>query len=198
MGRNAGGRYAGEAGELLPDSFDGGQVIFSGAIGVISTTQLFQMQHRLAKAHANRIIPKAPTIGSQPDRHSGAARQGPQDAPTGSQLPHPIEEEWEALALEGEGQAAQEADPDNQTGDSGMDREGHSTFRITVALKVSNYGRRDPTGALETICDLITATRRRLSERFASRQLVGGNGGTRKRGSNNHHRKIVDKLPLPF
>ncbi len=150
------------------------------------------------RPNAKRTIPQAPAAGARTDRDTRAAIEEAQDAPEVSELPHSIEEEQQDYTDGVEGASVEVPDDNCEAGNSGMDREGRAAFRITVALKVSNYGRRDPTGAIETICDLITATRRRLGERLAARQLDGRIGRARTRRGRNHHRKTVEKLPLPF
>jgi len=136
------------------------------------------------------------------DRHPGTADTGPEEAQAAAsstaELPHTELQECEALDHEAaQREAAQETVPDYIPGVSGVDGESRPEFRISVTLKVSNRGRRDPTGALETICDVITATRRRLSERLSGGVVESGKGSSRRRGRDHHHRTAVeDKVPF--
>jgi hypothetical protein len=150
------------------------------------------------KTDAKRIVSEAPSVDVGDTGHPHAGIEIPQDTTAIPQLPHSEQEELQ----DGSGQASERSasgsgDGGDETGNSGMDREGRSAFRISVTLYVSNYGRRDPIGAFETICDLVTATRRRLSERFSSRDLEGPVVRTGKRGRKRDDRKTV-KGPLPF
>lgn len=81
---------------------------------------------------------------------------------------------------ESSGKASKETLPDYQAGVSTMDGASRPKFRITVTFYVSG-GRRDPTGMLETVCDLITHTRRRLMERLSGGKLESRRGALRKR-----------------
>lgn len=81
---------------------------------------------------------------------------------------------------------------------SKVDGESRGQFRITVVFHVSDRRRRDPTGAFETICDVITATVRRLNERLAGRFVEKKQRLTRRRRGNNHNRAIVDFDNPPF
>ncbi len=145
--------------------------------------------------NAKRIVSEAPAAGVGVDRHSGAPVEEAKDSATGSELPHTIEEELEDAGYEGPWSPAESTEDDDETGVSGMDREGRTSFRIHIALKVSNHGRRDPTGALETICDLLTDLQRRLSERLAARELDSRVSFARKRGRRNHSGKTVKFKP---
>lgn len=153
---------------------------------------LVERDGQLINPNATRPVPQTSAAGPRTDRRAGATVEEAQDASKVSQLPHTEQEELEDADSEvAEREAAGEADVDNQAGDSGMEREGRASFRITVAFKVSNYGRRDPTGALETICDLIPVVFRRLRERIARRKLVGGISAPRPGGRRNNNRKAV-------
>ena len=152
---------------------------------------------------ARRTVSKVTAIGADPHRHPGPAVEEAQDAAEVSQLPHSEHQELQDVDYDGEGSSLEASDVDLEAGVPGMEREGRSRFRIAVALRVSNYGRRDPTGAIETLCDLLTATRRRLSERLAARQLDSRVSFARKRGRDNHPRKTVTvtenkRGPVPF
>lgn len=104
----------------------------------------------------------------------------------------------ELQKLEADRDDGQDSVPHYQEGIQGVDGKGRATFRIDVIIRVSNRVRRDPTGAFETICDLITATRRRLRERLDGRLMESGDRPTRKRRrADNHHQADV-KGPLPF
>jgi len=117
---------------------------------------------------------------------------------TGGQLPHPELQEREAMDHEAsEREAFETALPDYVPGVSGVDGESRPEFRISVTLYVSNRVRRDPTGAFETLCDVITATRRRLRERLTGRFLEGGASPARRRRRPDRNPKTV-KEPLPF
>jgi len=113
---------------------------------------------------------------------------------TGAQTELPYTE-LQKLKADNPGARTNEAsDVDNVSGISRLDGASRPEFRITVTLHVSNRLRRDPTGAFETICDVITATRRRLSERFEGRFMEGKPRGTR-RGRRNHN---AGKTVVPF
>jgi|SRR6267142_5974537 len=81
---------------------------------------------------------------------------------------------------------------------STVDGESRGQFRITVVFHVSDRRRRDPTGAFETICDVITATVRRLNERLTGRFVEKKPRLVRRRRSNNHNRETVDFGKPPF
>lgn len=108
----------------------------------------------------------------------------------------------ELQKLEADRDDGKNAVPDYQKGIQGVDGEGSATFRIDVVIRVSNRVRRDPTGAFETICDLITATRRRLRERLDGRIVESGSRPARKRRrKNNDHKadvKSFDESKVPF
>ena len=145
---------------------------------------------------------------SAPSRTRAARNSGPTDkegpgecegdrSTDPGELPHPEQEEQQAVADEvAEREDAEEAVADYETGVSTVDGEGTGTFRIDVVIHVSNRVRRDPTGALETICDIITATRRRLGERLDGR-LVDSRKvrPNRRRRDDNDHK---DFLNPPF
>ena len=94
------------------------------------------------------------------------------------------------------GPAAEKAIPHYEAGVSTMDGESRPAFRISITLYVSG-GRRDPVGSFETVCDLITITRRRLMERLSGGQLEGDAMPTRRRGRKHRDRETGVKAP-PF
>jgi hypothetical protein len=147
---------------------------------------------------ARRTISETPAVNSGIEGDSGSTVEEAQDQAANCELPYPQHEELEDVVDEAsERETTAETAADFEAGVSGMAREGRSQFRISVTLKVSNYGRRDPTGALETICDLITTTRRRLYQRLTERKLVGPISEPRRRGRK-HHGGAVVKGKVPF
>ncbi len=172
------------------------QFIISDFMGVpledLARAGLRVVAGALERTNATRPIPQTAAADPGTQGHRDEAVAEAQDGGEVSELPHTELQEHEALDNEpAEWETAEETVSDHGAPVSGLEREGRGQFRISVTLKVSNYGRRDPTGAFETICDLITATRRRLSERLALRQLVGPIGDRRRRGRNNNSGKAV-------
>ena len=136
-------------------------------------------------------------------RDSGAAEQKPEgpaahDRPNHpAQLSHTELQKFESRGVEeSSGQTAGPPVLDYETGTGKVDGESRPTFRIEITLHVSNRMRRDPTGALETICDVITATRRRLSERLDPGFVEGGDVRARKRRRNSGDNKALVKVPF--
>lgn len=152
--------------------------------------------------------PERPVRGEtdSPDRAQAAGHPGPAqlsaetqdpDRAAEGQLPHSELQEFETLVDEGPaGSAAQTPVPDYEPGVSTVEGESRPEFRITVTLLVSNRGRRDPTGALETLMDTLTATRRRLSQRLAGRVVEGEAGPARPRRGHYRNTKAVGKVPF--
>lgn len=99
---------------------------------------------------------------------------------TAPELSHTELEKLQDVVDESEGETVEEAAADFQAGVSTMEGSSHPKFRITVTFYVSG-GRRDPTGMFETICDLITHTRRRLLERLSGGKLESRGSPARKR-----------------
>lgn len=115
------------------------------------------------------------------------------------ELSHTELQEFEAMDNEAaEREAVEKAAADYLPGISRLDGESRPKFRITVIFHVSDRRRRDPTGAFETICDLVTATVRRLNERLAGRFVEKKQRGAGRRRSNHHHRTVAVKGPVPF
>jgi len=150
---------------------------------------------------ANGNVQTAATGSNDPGNSCAALQEQGQvqtsEAASCSELPHTKQKEFQNGVERGSGSEAPISDDYREAGNSEMDRAGRGSFRISVTLYVSNHGRRDPIGALETICDLITATRRRLSERYANRDLASPVVRTRTRGGKRGDRKIV-KDEVPF
>ncbi len=143
-----------------------------------------------ALSHHSHVVPKAPP--SAPG--SGERGQDPE-----TEFPHTELQEQQTLADEGSpGQPAEAALPDYEPGVSAVDDESRATYRITVTLFVSDNLRRDPTGALETICDTLVHTARRLRARVEGRELESGKGGAGGRRRKNRDRAPDVKGPLPF
>lgn len=131
------------------------------------------------------------------NRHSSAGEQEKENPSVSSELPRAINEELENVDDQAcERQTIKTPAPHQQTGVSGMERKGRPSFRVSMSLHVSNYGRRDPTGAYETVLDLLVALRGRLGERLATGNLVSSFGTTRKRRSRASHRKAELKPPF--
>ncbi len=137
--------------------------------------------------------------------HSGAAQPGQpeqsQERPGEPQgkLPHSELQERQAVDHEAaQRQAAQPALPDYVPGVSEVDGESRPEFRISITLFVSNRGRRDPTGALETLCDVLTAARRRLRERLDRGGVESGTRPARRGRGANRDRKASLKEWVPF
>lgn len=116
-----------------------------------------------------------------------------------AQLSHSVVQECETLDHQtAERQAAEEADPDHVPGVSTVEGESRPEYRITVTLYVSNRGRRDPSGALETICDTLVDARRRLSQRLTGGQVESGSRSARRRRMPDRDRTPVIAGPPPF
>lgn len=148
---------------------------------------------------AKRTVSEIAAADTDAARRLSATVEEAKDEAACPQLPHTEQEKLEnGFGQATQRQAAGSGNGRDEARNTGMDREGRSTFRISVTLHVSNYGRRDPIGALETICDLVTATRRRLSERFSNRDLASPVVRTGKRGRNHRDRTAVVKGPIPF
>lgn len=127
------------------------------------------------------------------------AKEGSQEGlPAGTELPYPQLQKQQALDHEtAQREAVEKADPHYLAGVSGVDGESKPQFRITVHLRVCNRIRRDPSGALETILDVITATRRRLRERLTGNPGDSGEGSARGRRRKDRNRKAVKEY-VPF
>lgn len=136
-------------------------------------------------------------VGAQEDSGASAPwQEACREAPS-CPLPHSELQELQEVGDEdAEGDAAEASVADYQPGVSGVDGESRGQFRIAVTLHVSDNKRRDPTGALETICDVITATRRRLGERLVGRFVARRKSKPRRRGLHDHANK--DFLNPPF
>jgi hypothetical protein len=138
----------------------------------------------------HRVRDKVDPGPAQPEQISK-----PKAAP--AKLSRPVDEKPQDVDNEGGREAAETAAADYQTGVSTVEGEGHPKFRISVTLYISE-GRRDPTGMLETIADLITATRRRLMERLPGGVMEVRSGSIRPGGSKNSSGKAGLEEDVPF
>lgn len=137
---------------------------------------------------------------ASPSPNPGAAQSEGHKAGRGAdaKLPHTELQKCKAVDHQTtERKTFKEAVPDYLPGVSAMDEESHPEFRISIVLHVSNRVRRDPTGAFETLCDVVTATARRLRERLDGRFVESPACGPRRRRSNNHNRETeINKVPF--
>lgn len=142
--------------------------------------------------------PHASPPGDCPGREQkpeGSSSENPEGAAT--ELPCAEFQKLKDVDPQGsQGETVAPAAPDYEAGVSTVDGESRPAFRISVTLYVSR-GRRDPVGALETICDLITITRRRLMERLPGGQLEGGPVPAKRRRRNDRDRTDFVKPPGP-
>lgn len=159
-------------------------------------------QGQLKRKDANGSV-RNTAVGSEVNHggveaHTNTALDEQDGGETSGELSHSFVQEFEEVDHEtAERKTAETSLPDHIPGVSGVDGESRPEYRITVTLRVSNRARRDPTGAFETICDVVVATRRRLRERLEGRLVAGRKSAARRRRMRNHNRE-ADLGPVPF